>query len=82
MYGRLARDQRGDYPCAALGLALGVRAGEYLGTLTEWLRWIDATGEVLPTSAELAERERAARMEAEAEVAKLRAELDRLRAGR
>ena len=51
-----------------------VSLGWNSGVETEWLRWIATDGRVLPSKEERAQA-------AEAEVARLRAELDRLRAG-
>jgi Uma2 family endonuclease len=55
----------GDFPCAVLGLRLGVRRGRYQGVEAEWLRWLDAEGRVLPTDEERAEAEAGLREDAE-----------------
>ena len=41
-----------------IGLGLTLWTGVYEGKENQWLRWCDAAGQVLPTGAELAERER------------------------
>jgi hypothetical protein len=65
----------GDVPCPFLGLRLGVRHGRYNGLETDWLRWIDAEGRVLPTAEEDAEA-------AERRLAEALAEIERLKQGR
>ena len=44
----------GDYVCAPLGLRLGLRPGRYSGVERTWVRWLDADGNLLPTSEEAA----------------------------
>jgi Uma2 family endonuclease len=60
----------GDLDCPVLGLGLGVRHGPYEGVETDWLRWLDAAGEPLPTAEEqaraMAEQARAAAEQARA----------------
>lgn len=67
--------ENGDLPCPHLGLALGIRPGEFDGVEAPWLRWLDATGQPLLTSEEDAERA-LTRLETERE----RAEVERERA--
>jgi Uma2 family endonuclease len=59
----------------AVGLGLTLWQGEYEGTETLWLRWIDREGRLIPTGAELARREQQRATEAEQ-----RAEQERQRA--
>lgn len=47
-----------DLPCSRLGLTLGVRRGSYGGIEADWLRWLDAKGEPLPSEEELSLRAR------------------------
>ncbi len=74
IYERIPPEPNGDLPCSAMDLRLGMRLGWNSGVETEWLRWIATDGRVLPSKEERAQA-------TEAEVARLRAELDRLRAG-
>lgn len=74
-YARLEPDAQGDLVCPGLGLRLGVRRGRVLGNENDWLRWIDAEGNVLPTQEERAQR-------AEQRLADALAELERLKAAR
>jgi Uma2 family endonuclease len=69
----------GDLPCPRLGLRLGVRHGAYEGIATDWLRWIDPCGRVLPTGEELAKEEAGLRAEAERRLAEALAEIERLK---
>ncbi|HEU5074571.1 MAG TPA: Uma2 family endonuclease, partial [Polyangiaceae bacterium] len=68
-------DARGDYPVAALQLRLGLRPGKLSVYEGNFLRWIDAAGEPLPTAREQLDRERE-----RAEVERQRAEAERQRA--
>jgi len=61
---------RKDYQLPELGLSLKIWQGEFEGHKNTWLRWLDAKGRLIPTGEERAQQ-------AEAEVAKLRAELAR-----
>ena len=49
-----AVDERGTVPCGQLGLRLGVVPGRYHDVETDFLRWLDQEGRVLPTGEELA----------------------------
>lgn len=42
----------GDYTCAPLGLRLGLRPGRFMGVERSWVRWLDTSGDVLPTTEE------------------------------
>ncbi|MBL8205792.1 MAG: Uma2 family endonuclease [Blastocatellia bacterium] len=77
--------RRQDFQLPEVALSLQLWRGEFEGTESEWLRWCDADGNLIPTGAERAhveaqraDAEAAARQRAEAEVAQLRAELQRL----
>lgn len=59
-------DAQGRFNSVATGLTLGVVPGRAGDIDANWLRWIDAAGNVLPTGQERAERE-AERAEREAE---------------
>ncbi|HEY6560093.1 MAG TPA: Uma2 family endonuclease [Polyangiaceae bacterium] len=75
-------DERGDLRCPILGFKVGLREGNYEGVHTQWLRWLDADGNPLPTTEEQAEAEHA-RAEAEharAEAEHARAEAEHARA--
>ncbi len=67
---------------AEAGLALGLWQGSYHGQERLWLRWYDAQGNCIPTSAELAEQERwrAGQERQRAETEGQRAEQERQRA--
>lgn len=69
-YVPLRSDAQGTLACSALGLRVGVRHGSVHGREDEWLRWIDAQGNVLPTSEEQA---RAAQEQARAAAEQARA---------
>ncbi len=81
-YRPIEPDSKGRLDCRRLGLSLGVVRGVYLGTNTDWLRWFDDQGQILPVGEELAKAEtkralaEARRAEAEAQ----RAEAEALRA--
>lgn len=70
---------REDLMLPNVGLSLKLWSGEYQGMNEEWLRWHDANGNLILTGAERADAEAAARQEAEAEIERLKAELNRLR---
>lgn len=76
-YVPLAPNPRGHLWSEQLQAWLGLWQGEYQGIYATWLRLYDTAGNLIPTGEE-AERQRAEA--AEAEVARLRAELDKLRA--
>jgi hypothetical protein len=76
-YRRLEPDEQRWLLCRRLGLRVGVVPGSFGEITTEWLRWIDASGKVLPHDGEVAEAE-AQRAEAEAQ----RAEAEAQRADR
>jgi len=90
-YHAIEPDERGWVYCDPLGLYLGVVPGVWHDVEAPWLRWIDSGYKTLPTAEERATREaeraareaeRAAREAAradaaEAEVARLRAELEK-----
>lgn len=71
MYVPVTPGRDGLYSCTSLKLKLGLRDG--------WLRWFLPDGELLLTGAERAELERSRADQAEAELARLRAEIERLR---
>ncbi len=64
--------RRPDFALPELQLSLQLWQGEFEGMTDEWLRWCDANGNLIPTGAERANQ-------AEAELEKLRAELQRLK---
>ncbi|HEY6728968.1 MAG TPA: Uma2 family endonuclease [Polyangiaceae bacterium] len=68
-------DARGDYPVAGLQLRLGLRPGKLSAYEGNFLRWIDAAGEPLPTA-----RERLRHEQQRAETERQRAETERQRA--
>jgi Uma2 family endonuclease len=82
-YRRLRPNRRGWLGSEELGLWLGTWTGEYLGLTATWLRFYDTNGHLVPLPAEeeqqRAEEERRRAAAAEAEVERLRRELDRLR---
>jgi Uma2 family endonuclease len=67
-------DAHGAFPCPSMGLSLAVVPGVLDGVEAPWLRWIDPQGVPLREPAEVAR-------DAEAEIARLHAELARLRGG-
>ena len=73
-YVPLLADARGHLPGQQLGAWLGLWEGSYLGVVATWLRLFTFDGELIPTGEE-AQRQRAEA--AEAELAQLRAELNR-----
>lgn len=64
--------RRQDYQLPEVGLNLTLWEGTYEDGTGVWLRWCDASGNLIPTGAE-------GREQAEAENARLRAELEQLR---
>lgn len=68
-YRPLAPTENGDLPCPVLGLSLGIREGVFASFRESWLRWIDASGNCLPTGEELAEA-----AQAKAEAAQIKAD--------
>jgi Uma2 family endonuclease len=73
---------KGLRPANAIGLGLTLWQGSFEGVNTEWLRWCDREGEVLPTGEEKAalEHQRAERERQRAEAEYQRAERERQRA--
>lgn len=57
-YVLLEPDSAGRYPFGSTKLSLVRWSGTYHGVEAEWLRWADSGGNLLPTAAELAQRER------------------------
>ena len=55
---RMEPDDQGWLACEQLGLRVGMIFGTYRDEPTEGLRWIDASGNALPTGEELAQQER------------------------
>jgi Uma2 family endonuclease len=74
-YVRLPALPSGDVACSNLGLALGVRRGIYDGIEADWLRWLDAQGQPLPSKDDLARaaQEHARSAEAQARSAEAQA---------
>ncbi len=72
---RLRKDRR--LPKA--GLSVTLWQGEFEGHTDTWLRWCDATGNLIPTGEERAGRAEARAAQAEDELARLREDLARLR---
>jgi Uma2 family endonuclease len=75
-YVPLGPDERGDLPVVPLGLSLGLRQTRYRDYAEPFVRWIDPSGEPLPTAMERADQERARadreRARAEAALARVR----------
>ncbi len=63
---------RGDYSLPNIGLSLMLWENVFEGIKDTWLRWCDADGNMIPTGQERAEQ-------AEADLAQLRVEIERLR---
>jgi hypothetical protein len=81
-YNRVALDERGYFRSNRLGLFLGPVRSAYQGIDIDWLRWVDASGVVLPHAGERADAE-TQRADAEtqrAEAEKQRAETEKQRA--
>ncbi|MFQ5616045.1 MAG: Uma2 family endonuclease [Anaerolineales bacterium] len=55
----------GRYPIPPLGVELGIWKGRYQNQALPWLRWWDAQGQLLSTSAERAAQEREAKEQAQ-----------------
>lgn len=72
---------RDNWNLPTVGLSLTLWDGEFEGIRDTWLRWCDAEGQMIPTGKERSAQEAARATRAEAEVAQLRAELERLRGG-
>lgn len=77
---------RKDFLLPEVGLSLKLWRGEFEGKEAEWLRWCDTDGNIIPTGAERAKEaeaqiqtETTARKAAEAELEKLRTELQKLK---
>ena len=60
-----------------VGLGLRLWEGSYENKEATWLRWCDRDGQLIPTGAELVQLERQRADRAEAELARLKAELGR-----
>jgi hypothetical protein len=88
----LPKNQRGHYKIEPMGLELGIWQGVYQGVELPWLRWWDASGNLLLAADErveqaefaaeraefAAERERQRRIEAELRIQALEARLREL----
>jgi hypothetical protein len=79
------QNERGHYPIAQIGLELGIWQGVYPGVELPWLRWWDASGNLLLAAEEraeqaelAAEREGQRRIEAELRLQALEARLRQL----
>jgi hypothetical protein len=57
-YQPMTPNERGHYAIAPLNVALGIWQGEYQNQVFPWLRWWDASGNLLLTSQESIEQER------------------------
>src|SRR6188768_4106202 len=83
-YTPLLADDNGDFEVAALGLKLGLRPTAYRHLERRFVRWLDHSGQALPTAQERADAERtravAERTRAVAERARADAERARVRA--
>lgn len=62
----------GQVRCDQLGLLLGKARGTLYAVTTEWLRWFDAEGRLLPMASEHAEETQARLDEAFAELERLK----------
>jgi len=78
-YVALQPDAHGWLWSNTLQLWLGMQEGHFQGTTAIWLRFFTSTGALVPTGEETAAAERARADAAEAENARLRPELERLR---
>jgi len=81
-YTPLVADENGDFDVAALGLKLGLRQTAYRRFEQRFVRWVDSSGQVLPTASERADAERS-RADAErsrADAERSRADAERSRA--
>ncbi len=65
-YESIAPDERGDLLIGSMGLALGAREARHRGEGGVWLRWIEPSGEMVPTAEETARglKKRVAELEA------------------
>src|SRR6478735_8097880 len=81
-YAPLLADDNGDFEVAALGLKLGLRPTTYRHLERRFVRWLDHSGQALPTAQERAdaERTRADAERARADAERTRAEAERTRA--
>lgn len=77
VYEPITSDSPDRLPSRLLGLSLVRWQGTYEGVEARWLRWATLDGTVLPTDAEVAERERQAAAEANRRIAELEARLAR-----
>lgn len=75
----LLRDGGGRLPVPSLELKLGLWEGKYLGVTTQWLRWTDGAGQLLPLREE-AVAQQAQRAEQAADAERERAEAEHRRA--
>jgi Uma2 family endonuclease len=69
---------RPDYVLAQIGLGLTLWNGEFEGKETQWLRWCDVDGALIPTGAERAEQEHARAEQEHARAERLAARLREL----
>jgi len=74
-YTPLLADDNGDFEVAALGLKLGLRHTEYRRFAQRFVRWLDPSGQPLPTAQERLGTERA-----RADIERTRANAERTRA--
>jgi Uma2 family endonuclease len=81
-YTPLLADENGDFEVAALGLKLGLRPTAYRRFERRFVRWLDPSGQALPTAPEraAAERTRADTERTRADVERTRADAERARA--
>ena len=77
-FGKRLRPRK-DFSLPTLGLSMVLWDGQYEGIHDTWMRWCDQDGKLIPTGKEGRELEAARAASAEAEVARLRAELAQLR---
>lgn len=78
-YTALAADEQGRLWSEELQVWLGPWTGKYQGTASTWLRCFFPDGRLVPVADEIAETERQRAETAEAEMARLRADLERLK---
>jgi Uma2 family endonuclease len=76
-YAPKSPDEQGRLRCDQLGLLLGKARGTLSGVEADWLRWIDANGNVLPLPREVVDAEAQRADRAEAELNALKAKLAR-----
>lgn len=77
-FGKRLRPRK-DFSLPTLGLSLTLWEGQYEGVTDTWLRWCDQDGQLIQTGKEGREQAEVRAARAEAEVAHLRDELERLR---